>query len=979
MKKFLLLFLFISTISLSVSAQWVDDPLVNTIVNNLTGSQAVPHIAYDANGNFYVGFYSNETGNYNIRLQYFNFEGEAQWSSDGLLVSSNAQNSWVTDWALTTDNTGNCVLAFNDVRNGNADVFAYAISPAGAFLWGANGITLTTDSNDEYFPSITVTSSNNVIVAWQRPASPKPQTVMQKITPAGTLSWGANGVVYSNSTYGYTGPRVLGVENDQYLLAFYKETGNFPALTRQIYVQKFNSSGSAVWGSDVLVCNANGISPYNNFTIASDNANGIIIAWTDDRNSDNNINAAINRVLTNGTTTWPANGSEVSTQSSNSHQNPRIVGVNSSNEVIVTWSKKNNNQTQTAISGQKFNASGVAQWTASGIDFVPMGSMVSGSIGGAVYGGTNAMIVYDEYVTSSAFSNIRALGINNSGALIWSPTTILVGGRTTPKLHNVITGIYDDQLVAAWEEGNDGSDIYMQNIHTDGSIGEPPISHDASLSNLTVNGFTVPGFSPLLYNYDYPIPTGDPLPVTGATASSPVATVNITQATTVPGTATVLVTAEDGTTQQTYVVNFYIAGTDATLADLRVNNVTIPGFSPSVFTYDYTVPTGDPIPVLSATATDIHADIDLNQAVDLPGVGTVVVTSEDGLNTHTYTVNFLYVPGTDATLQEILLNGATLVEFEPQVFEYDVEVIFDDPAPYTMGIPTDPNASVGETQCPSIPGDAILLVTAEDGTTQLTYTVHFTYVNYDATLSDLTVDGVTISGFDPNTTSYQYQVENSMPIPVVDGTPTNPNATLTIIQAAEIPGLATLIVLAEDGAHETTYTVYFYTISNIATLMDLKVDGVTVEGFDPAINYYEVDIAEGSPNPNITASTTDPEATMEITQTPAVPGDGTVVVTAQDGITTFTYTVHFNLITSIQSTNDTLISVYPNPVNDQLRLYGIKSPVQIVVRNFLGQIILDEFIANNQYLQTSSLLKGVYFATIFSDNKVVTTIKFVKE
>lgn len=979
MKKFLFIVIFLSSLAVSVSGQWTDDPLTNTIVNDLTGSQAVPHIAYDASGNFYIGFYSNETGNYNIRLQYYNFQGYAQWADEGLLVSNNTQNSWVTEWSMTTDNTGNCVLAFNDVRNGNADVFAYSISPAGTFLWGANGITLTTNAEDEYVPSITVTSANNVIVAWQRPASPRIQTVMQKITPAGTLSWGSNGIVYQNSTYGYTGPRVLGVENDQYLLAFYKETGNFPALTRHIYVQKFNASGSPVWGSDVLVCDANGISAFNNFTFASDNANGIVLAWTDDRNSDNSINAAVNRVLTNGTTTWPADGTEVSTQSGNSHQNPRIVGVNSSNEVLVTWSKKNANQTQTAISGQKFSAAGVAQWTNSGIDFVPMGDMVSGSIGGVVYDGTNAIIVYDEYVSSSAFSNIRALGINNSGSMIWSPTTILVAGRTTSKLHIVHSKLFNDQLITTWEEGSDGSNIYMQNIHTDGSIGEPPISHDATLSNLTVNGSTVPEFDPEVYTYNYPIPTGNPLPVTGATASSPAATVAITQAVSVPGSATVLVTAEDGTTQLTYTVIFYVAGTDATLDDLTLNNVTIPGFAPNVFSYDYTVPTGNPIPLVGATAADIHADVDINQAVDLPGIATVVVISEDGLNTNTYTVNFLYIPATDATLEEILLNGATLEGFEPTVFEYDVELIYDEPAPYTMGIPTDPNATVSETQCSEVPGDAILLVTAEDGVTQLTYTVHFSYANYDATLSDLTVDGVTISGFDPNTTSYQYEVEDNNQIPVVDGTTNDPEATLTVTQATEIPGLATLIVLAKDGVHETTYSVYFYAISNIATLLDLKVDGVTVEGFDPAINYYEVDIVEGSDLPVITASTTDPQATMEITQTPAVPGDGFVVVTAQDGITQFTYTVHFNLITGIHTANTTQISIVPNPVIGQMQFTGIEGNVQFEIRNMLGKTVLSGTINQNQIIETSLLPKGIYFASVINQNRSVTTLKFIKE
>ena len=194
MKKLIVVITIVIATTITAFAQWVSDPLVNTIVNNMSGSQAVPHIAYDDVGNFYVGFYSNDAGNYDIRLQYYNFAGVAQWATDGLLVSGHTQNSWVTDWDLTTDNTGNCVMAFNDVRDGNANVYAYAISPSGSFLWGADGIQLTNDSQDEFVPSITVTSSNNAIVAWSRPTTTDNVVVMQKITPTGTLSWGNSGI-----------------------------------------------------------------------------------------------------------------------------------------------------------------------------------------------------------------------------------------------------------------------------------------------------------------------------------------------------------------------------------------------------------------------------------------------------------------------------------------------------------------------------------------------------------------------------------------------------------------------------------------------------------------------------------------------------------------------------------------------------------------------------------------------------------------
>ena len=554
MKKYTLLLLLMSALTIFVNAQWNDNPQINTIVNNLNGSQAVPHIAYDDAGNFYVGFYSNNAGNYDIRLQYYTFDGTAQWDASGLLVSNHPQNSWITDWDLTTDNTGNCVLAFNDVRDGNVNVYAYSISPSGEFLWGADGIALTNDPQDEYVPSISVTSDNNVIVAWSRPSSPFAKVIMQKITQEGNLSWGNGGKEYQSGDFNYTGARVLGVEGDNYIMAFYKETGNFPALTRHIYVQKFNGSGSALWFGDVLASNSNGISPYNNFTIASDNAYGIIIAWTDDRNSDNSINAAVQRVLLDGSILWPDNGSEVSTEYNFSHQNPVIMGVNNADDVMVTWSKKSANQNQTSIAGQKFSSTGSPLWTNGGKTFIPMSSNIAGTNGGAVFQGDNSLFVYEEYVSGVSYSNVKAFAVDKSGNFIWTPTITLMAGRTTSKVHLVLSGLMNEQLIAVWEEAE--TDIYMQNIYTDGSMGTATVSSDATLSDLTVNGETIEGFDSSVIYYEFDVEEGISIPIVDGSTNNTFATMEVTQATDVPGDASIVVTAQDEITQTTYTVHF---------------------------------------------------------------------------------------------------------------------------------------------------------------------------------------------------------------------------------------------------------------------------------------------------------------------------------------------------------------------------------------------------------------------------------------
>lgn len=80
----------------------------------------------------------------------------------------------------------------------------------------------------------------------------------------------------------------------------------------------------------------------------------------------------------------------------------------------------------------------------------------------------------------------------------------------------------------------------------------------------------------------------------------------------------------------------------------------------------------------------------------------------------------------------------------------------------------------------------------------------------NATLSDLKVDGTTISGFDGAVKSYTYKLAaGTTTIPQITATTYISGATTVITQATAIPGDATVVVTATDGSTTDTYTVSF--------------------------------------------------------------------------------------------------------------------------------------------------------------------------
>ena len=431
------------------------------------------------------------------------------------------------------------------------------------------------------------------------------------------------------------------------------------------------------------------------------------------------------------------------------------------------------------------------------------------------------------------------------------------------------------------------------------------LSNDATLSDLKVSGTTVTGFSASVITYNVALPAGTvTVPTVTATTTHVSATKVITPAASLPGTTTVVVTAQDGTTTKTYSVIFTVArSSDATLSDLKVSGVTVSGFSASVLAYNVVLPHGTvTVPTVTATTTNANATKTITPAASLPGATTVRVVAEDGTTIKTYTINFTVASGSsDATLSDLKVSGTTVTGFSASVLSYNVVLpAGTNTVPTVTATTTDPNATKVITPAASLPGATTVVVTAENGTSTQTYTVNFTVQSSsnDATLSDLKVSGTTVSGFSPSVLAYNMVLPyGTSTVPTVTATTNHVSATKVITPAASLPGTTNIVVTAQDGTTTKTYTINFTVAkNNAATLSDLKVSGTTVSGFSASVLAYNVALPFGTVTvPTVTATTTDANATKVITPAAALPGSTMVLVTAEDGTTTKTYFVSFTV------------------------------------------------------------------------------------
>lgn len=467
MKRTILLALLLSIWAMMYSA-WSTDPMAPNLIAGFTGEQVIPKVAITVSGNTYVCRFDNSSGGYRVFLNYLSHNGDALWTEpEGLLVSANPSMTWLTDYDMTVDNDGNAVIVFQDIRiAGVNNVFAYKISPTGEFLWGENGITMSSDTSTDYSnmsPTVFNSADNSTYVTWQRMASTS-AVIVNRISPEGQKLWGENGITLAAMQGSYTWPQIIQSEQSDILLKYYHDSGPFWAPTRHIYVARYVPEGTRLWTA--TISNAGGLAAWQQMIpFEPDGSGGGILAWYEDRENDQDQDVYVQRVNAAGTVTMPANGALMSVDSTQQQYYPKLAVDTVSQYIYAFFRVTNGNQDQYGLARQMLDYVGVPQWGATAPMIFPISGTDVNCVG-AFYGQYGAVCVY-EYGSDQLYANAwRASGVSG-----WVNGPTQIAGNTITKLHFDLASHPGEWAVLGWEQGMSDQDIYAMRINANGTLG----------------------------------------------------------------------------------------------------------------------------------------------------------------------------------------------------------------------------------------------------------------------------------------------------------------------------------------------------------------------------------------------------------------------------------------------------------------------------------------------------------------------------
>ncbi|HKQ19833.1 MAG TPA: hypothetical protein VJW75_08815, partial [Candidatus Eisenbacteria bacterium] len=229
----------------------------------------------DGFGGVILAWEDYRNGDADIYAQRLSNSGQPLWGPDGVAVATFPLGQEAP--TIASDGAGGVIIAWQDLRHGQYDIYAQALTMNGGLRWPSDGVEVCRALGHEISPVITTDAVGGAIIAWRDQRSGDSDVFAQRVAFGGQTLWLANGVEVCT----IAGLQAdIQIESDPRDGAFIVWRDRRSGTTSDIYAQSIDNEGAVRWAADgVPVCAAanDQLEP----SIAPDGHFGLIVAWYD--------------------------------------------------------------------------------------------------------------------------------------------------------------------------------------------------------------------------------------------------------------------------------------------------------------------------------------------------------------------------------------------------------------------------------------------------------------------------------------------------------------------------------------------------------------------------------------------------------------------------------------------------------------------------------------------------------------------------
>ena len=467
--KFISSFFYLS-VSLS---QWSSDSSISQSFGSGIQAQAVS----TSDGGLYIAWLSD--GNYHVYLQYLNNLGEPQLGDGGLVISDNQNASWIAVYHLNlaVDQEGNAIITTLDQRAGSVwEVYTYKVGSNGTMYWGIDGLALTSSGVSNMSPRLAISDDNSVIVTWTH----NDNTVLfQHISSNGTLLWG-DGILIADDNATIISPKPVTTTDSNILIQWIRQTGPFWAANSELYLQKYDYDGNALWSEPVIAAGPV-VFPMGNWSqqLLPDASSGNFSAWTE--MSGNVQNARVQHMDTDGNLQWDG-GVNFSDNSSHFRTSPKLAIAESNQNLIAVWNESNGSQSQRGVYAQMVDNDGIKLWGSNGSAVIDLNDGYDYLDLSVHSFGDDMISIYIEQAVNMN-GDIYATKLDQDGNHVWMNSRIAITSSGNSKT-DLTTASGPNCVFIVWTEN--GS-VYGHCLRSDGTFGPPDVTPPPLISDQQIN------------------------------------------------------------------------------------------------------------------------------------------------------------------------------------------------------------------------------------------------------------------------------------------------------------------------------------------------------------------------------------------------------------------------------------------------------------------------------------------------------------
>lgn len=417
-------------ITASVQAQWNANPSVNNPIGLGAYDQQDAKIATDSKGGAIIAWLDYRADATmlagDIYAQRIDKDGMVKWTLNGLGICTDAADQ--VSPLVQEDGSGGAIIAWEDSRSGNKDIYAQRVDSMGNLLWTANGVAIAAKAGNQTNPRLASDGNGGALIIWEDDSAmiSDYNLFIQHVSSTGTLAWGSSGYAVCKQSFSQINPRIVSDGAGGAVICWQdKRNGS----DYDIYAQRINASGVPQWTANgVALCLLAGTQ--SNPKMVSDLFGGAIIAWQDKRTGID-LDVYAQYVNSSGIPQWITGGKLVCNASGSQSAIDMTTDAAISG-AIITW--KDSRNAHFDVYGQKVDFAGNMQWTANG---VAIANAANDQINPNVIpdGAGGAIVVWQDSLAGNY--DIRAQRLGTTGALLWTAGGVNVGtaalNQTGPK------------------------------------------------------------------------------------------------------------------------------------------------------------------------------------------------------------------------------------------------------------------------------------------------------------------------------------------------------------------------------------------------------------------------------------------------------------------------------------------------------------------------------------------------------------------